>query len=97
MSATNALPQSPQADLEMDLRTMRIWLALDEDGEPELVMRCDEGTREMQTVVIGHGMGGHWQAAIAAAEAAVTGFQDLADDLRRLQRKLAAEGDGERR
>lgn len=49
----SALPDAPQPDADLDLRTLRAWLANDEDGDPVLVLQ-DEDT----TVVLDFGLGG---------------------------------------
>ncbi|MEU0559399.1 hypothetical protein [Dactylosporangium sp. NPDC006015] len=58
-----ATPVAPQADLDLDVRTMRSWLAVDDDGAPVLVIKDDD-----VTVVVDFGLGGSWDHAIRAAE-----------------------------
>jgi hypothetical protein len=60
---TAGLPVAPQADADLDIRALRTWLAVDDDGDPVLVAK-DEDT----TVVIEVGCGGSWDVAIRAAE-----------------------------
>ncbi|MEV0128982.1 hypothetical protein AB0H83_11055 [Dactylosporangium sp. NPDC050688] len=57
------VPVAPQPDLDLDVRTLRCWGAVDEDGDPVLVLKDDD-----VTVVIDFGFGGAWDAAIRAAE-----------------------------
>lgn len=76
-------PRAPQADVDLDIRSLRSWIAHNDEDEPELVLRCDEGTEDEQTVTIGYGVGGSWETAIAAAEAGAICLLDYADALRR--------------
>ncbi len=57
------LPIAPQPDLDIDVRALRSWQAVGEDGGPVLVIKDDD-----VTVVIDIGLGGSWDAAIRAAE-----------------------------
>ncbi|MEV4140306.1 hypothetical protein AB0J72_50115 [Dactylosporangium sp. NPDC049742] len=57
------VPVAPQPDLDLDVRTLRCWGAVDEDGDPVLVLKDDD-----VTVVIDFGFGGAWDTAIRAAE-----------------------------
>ncbi|MDG6109647.1 hypothetical protein Daura_48720 [Dactylosporangium aurantiacum] len=57
------VPVAPQPDLDLDVRTLRSWLAVDDDGDPVLVLKDDD-----MTVVIDFGLGGRWDTAIRAAE-----------------------------
>ncbi|MEV0568017.1 hypothetical protein [Dactylosporangium sp. NPDC050588] len=57
------VPLAPQPDLDLDVRTLRSWGAVDEDGDPVLVLKDDDAT-----VVIDFGLGGAWDSAIRAAE-----------------------------
>src|SRR4051812_5438724 len=56
-------PVAPQPDLDLDVRTLRSWIAVDEDGDPVLVLKDDD-----VTVVVDFGFGGEWDLAIRAAE-----------------------------
>ena len=56
-------PVAPQPDLDLDVRTLRSWLAVDDDGDPVLVLKDDD-----VTVVVDFGPGGEWDHAIRAAE-----------------------------
>jgi hypothetical protein len=57
------LPEAPQGDYDLDLRTLRSELAVDEDGDPVLVLRDDD-----TVIVVELGLGAHaMQAAIEAA------------------------------
>ncbi|MET7426247.1 hypothetical protein [Dactylosporangium sp. NPDC005555] len=56
-------PVAPQPDLDLDIRTLRSWLAVDDDGDPVLVVKDDD-----VTVVVDYGLGGSWDTAIRAAE-----------------------------
>lgn len=82
---TASLP-APQGDIDLDMRSLRGWLTRTEDNDLELALRCDEGTPDQQTVTIGYGVGGSWDAAITAAEAVATCFLDFADELRKMAR-----------
>ncbi|MET7425418.1 hypothetical protein [Dactylosporangium sp. NPDC005555] len=62
-SRVAAMPVAPQPDLDLDVRTLRSWLAVDEDGDPVLVLKDDD-----VTVVVDFGFGGEWDLAIRAAE-----------------------------
>ena len=56
------LPDAPQADADLDVRSLRAFLAVDEDGDPVLVLRDDH-----TTVVVEFGLGGAWETAIQSA------------------------------
>lgn len=63
MFRVTAVPVAPQADADLDVRTLRTWQAVDDDGDPVLVVKDDD-----TTVVIDVGGAGSWDAAIRAAE-----------------------------
>jgi hypothetical protein len=54
---------APQADVDLDVGTLRIWEAADDHGDPVLVLRDTAST-----VVIEFGGDGAWDSAIRAAE-----------------------------
>lgn len=85
--------RAPQADFDLDMRSLRAWLALDDDGTPEVELRCDEGTPDERTVSIGVGLGGSWQSAITAAEATASCLLAYADMLRRTKLSTASKTD----
>ncbi|MEV4135488.1 hypothetical protein AB0J72_25335 [Dactylosporangium sp. NPDC049742] len=58
-----SVPVAPQPDADLDVRTLRSWLAVDDDGDPVLVVKDDD-----TTVVIDVGAGDSWACAIRAAE-----------------------------
>ncbi|WP_327006858.1 hypothetical protein OHA72_06015 [Dactylosporangium sp. NBC_01737] len=60
--AISALPAAPQADYDLDLRSLEPYLAIDEDGDPVLVLRDGD-----TVVVLEFGLGGH--ALLAAIDA----------------------------
>jgi hypothetical protein len=55
--------RAPQADVDLDVGTLRTWEAVDDHGDPVLVLRDLEST-----VVIEFGADGAWDLAIRAAE-----------------------------
>ncbi|GAB3868126.1 hypothetical protein GCM10027610_124390 [Dactylosporangium cerinum] len=77
----SALPPAPQADYDLDLRSLEPYLAIDEDGDPVLVLRDGD-----TVVVLEFGLGGHaLLAAINATaklSAAVDRYAGLLHDLR---------------
>lgn len=60
--AINELPPAPQADYDLDLRSLDSHLAIDEDGDPVLVLRDGD-----TVVVLECGLGRH--ALLAAIDA----------------------------
>ncbi|MFI5913930.1 hypothetical protein [Dactylosporangium sp. NPDC051541] len=55
--------RAPQADVDLDVGTLRIWEAADDNNDPVLVLRDLEST-----VVIEFGGDGGWDEAIRSAE-----------------------------
>ncbi|WP_432984644.1 hypothetical protein [Dactylosporangium sp. CA-233914] len=55
--------RAPQADIDLDVGTLRIWEAVDDNGDPVLVLK-DAGS----TVVIEFADEVAWDSAIRAAE-----------------------------
>jgi hypothetical protein len=84
-------PVAPQADADLDIRTLRTWQAVDDDGDPVMVIKDDE-----TAVVIDVGDGGSWDAAIRAAERLSDMALSYASRLRALQahRRVQAESGG---
>jgi hypothetical protein len=56
------LPTAPQADVDLDVRALRTYLALDDDNDPVLVLSDGDNT-----VVVQFGLGGAWESAIDGA------------------------------
>jgi hypothetical protein len=85
----SALPEAPQADADLDLRTLRAWLANDEDGDPVLVLQDGD-----TTVVVEFGLGGRGlEEAIQAAgmlSEAVRGYGNVLHEVRAI--RLAGQG-----
>ena len=54
---------APQGDLDLDVGTLRIWEAADDNGDPVLVLKDADST-----VVIEFATDGAWDQAIRAAE-----------------------------
>ncbi|GAA1505533.1 hypothetical protein GCM10009827_018930 [Dactylosporangium maewongense] len=81
------MPVAPQPDLDVDVRALRSWQAVDEDGDPVLVVKDDD-----VTVVIDMGFGGSWNAAIRAAESLGAEAFKYALRLRALQERAVGNG-----
>ncbi|WP_426510463.1 hypothetical protein ACPPVO_07125 [Dactylosporangium sp. McL0621] len=55
--------RAPQGDIDLDVGTLRIWEAADDNGDPVLVLKDLEST-----VIIEFGGDGAWDSAIRSAE-----------------------------
>ncbi|GAA2368159.1 hypothetical protein [Dactylosporangium salmoneum] len=56
--------RAPQADVDLDVGTLRIWEAADDNDEPVLVLRDVDSTVVIEFVAVD----GAWDLAIRAAE-----------------------------
>lgn len=77
----STLPAAPQADYDLDLRSLEPYLAIDEDGDPVLVLRDGD-----TVVVLEFGLGGHALlvaiGATAKLSAAVERYAGVLHELR---------------
>lgn len=87
------MPVAPQADADLDIRTLRAWQGVDDDGDPVLVVKDDD-----TTIVVDVGAGGSWDAAIRAAESLSDMALMYASRLRSsmAQQRAQSEASGER-